>query len=130
MVCKTVESLSNSLTTTNRTITINFLYDRYDIIEVPAAPDKEDDLGFAEVIPFNNESTKLEYKKRTNDTDGNKMYITLKNNFAAKSSFPINSSLTSNPSTFNSNIWGTNSLINNNNPYLRCFYWKDSAQSF
>ena len=123
-------SIDNWARDINRGISINLLYDRYDIVEVPAAPDKDDDLGFAEVIPFNNESTKLEYQKRTNDTDGNKMYITLKNNFAAKSSFPINSSLTSNPSTFNSNIWGTYSLINNNNPYLRCFYWKDSAQSF
>mgnify|MGYP005758209383 FL=1 len=123
-------SISNSLTTTNRTITINFLYDRYDIIEVPAAPDKEDDLGFAEVIPFNNESTKLEERKRTQDYDGNKLSVTLNNNFVQKPQYCSSSSLTSVPTTFNSNIWATNSLINDGNPYLRCFYWKDSAESF
>ena len=123
-------SITNNKTGSNRSITINFLYDRYDIIEVPAAPDKDDDLGFADVIPFGGSDTKLEEQKRNQDYDGNKAKITITNNFVRKPSYAGTRVLTSVPSTFSTSIWGVNSLINNANPYLRCFYWTDSAQSF
>ena len=123
-------SITNNETGSNRSITINFLYDRYDIIEVPAAPDKDDDLGFADVIPFGGNDTKMEPQYRNQNYDGNKLSVTLNNNFARKPQYCWSSPLTSVPTTFNSNLWGVNSLINNGNPYLRCFYWTDSAQSF
>lgn len=87
-------------------------------------------MGFADVIPFGGSNTKLEEQKRDQDYDGNKAKITITNNFVRKPSYAVTSVLTSVPSTFSSSIWGVNSLINNGNPYLRCFYWTDSAQSF
>ena len=123
-------SVANSESVQDRTIRINLLYDRYDLIEVPAAPDKDDDLGFADVIPFGGEETKMEPKYRNQESDGNKMLVTLKNNFAAKPFYCTESSLNSTPYNFNQSIWGRDNYINNGNPYLRCFYWKDSAQSF
>ena len=123
-------SITNNETGSNRSIIINLLYDRYDIIEVPAAPDKDDDLGFADVIPFGGSDTKLDKQKRDQDYDGNKAKITITNNFVRKPSYAGTRVLTSVPSTFSTSIWGVNSLINNANPYLRCFYWTDSAQSF
>ena len=124
-------SITNSETVQGRTITINFLYDRYDYYSDPGAPDKDDDLGFAEVIPYGNDPQKPPTPHlRTQNDDGNKLRINLSNNFSRKPSYSTTSTLTSIPSGFNSAIWGINSLINNNHPYLKNIYWTNSALGF
>ena len=122
-------SISNPDIKDYRYINIDFLYNRTDIVfEDKSAPRPETD--FAKIELFNgggNQSVPVPYDRNQN-YDGNKLSVSLINNFAIKPTYPtILSSTTSLPPNFKTSIWAVSALINNNNPYLKCFFWQSNA---
>ena len=121
--------IANNSTNENRSITINFLYNRKDLILQDKAPPKPD-TNFTDATIFGGDGNQGTFVPhiRSQSYDGDKLKTTIKNNFEAKPTYPtILSSTTTLPPNFKTSIWGISSLINDNNPYLKCFFWQSNA---